>query len=101
MIEITTNSPVIRIEFAVVEGDNVFCDALNLTQAEYDALKPGELEERQAVRFANWKQNVAVASVRVPTTEEIEAQIAQLDEQKAELEAVKVDLVAKVGKVKA
>lgn len=59
--------PLINIPFTKTDGIYTLNDALNLTQAEIDALSDAGLEAMKQERFDNW---VAFITAPVPETEE-------------------------------
>ena len=59
--------PLINLPFTKTDGVNTLHDALNLTQAEIDALGEAGLEVMKQQRFDNW---VTFITTPVPATEE-------------------------------
>lgn len=59
--------PLINIPFVKTDGVNTLHDALNLTQAEIDALGEAGLEAMRQQRFDNW---IVVLTTPVPDLEE-------------------------------
>ena len=59
--------PLINLPFTKTDGVNTLHDALNLTQAEIDALGEAGLEAMRQQRFDNW---IVVLTTPVPETEE-------------------------------
>jgi hypothetical protein len=86
-----------------IKGQNLpYQDAFYMTQEEYAALKPETLSAMKAERIANWKSAVESVPVEVPLTkEQIQQQIASIEESKVALEAQKVELSAKLVAVEA
>jgi hypothetical protein len=77
------------VEFGI--GDiRQYNDTLYYTEAEYAALKEGDVEKEKQRRITNWVNHVKDASTRVPaepTKEEYEAMLAQQEEQVEELKS--------------
>ena len=94
-MDITVESPKVVIRFTV---NGEFSDALNLSQEEFAALKPGELEELQTVRYNSWKQSISQVSKIVgpePTVEELQAQLEAVAVEQAGLEQQLQSVLAK------
>lgn len=76
----------VQVRFTVVDGDHTYSDALYFTPAEFASLTPEQLMARKVERFQNWKA-IVTAPPRVPTQEEIQAQIAALTQQQLDTQA--------------
>jgi len=81
----------IREDVEFGKGDiRQYNDTLYYTEAEYASLKEGAIETEKQRRITNWVNHVKDASTKTPvepTKEEYEAQLAQQEEQVAELKS--------------
>ena len=94
---ITLQEPVVQIRFVSDEG---FADAINLSLADHAALKDGDIEAIAQQRLAGWKTFVAEQSTKPtvePTADELTAQLAQIAEDRAQLDILKAELTDKLN----
>lgn len=94
---ITIQDPVVQVRFTSDEG---YSDAINLSLEDHAALKDGDLLGIAAQRVADWKSFVTEQSMKVspePTDEEIQAQLAQIIEDRQQLNILEADLKAKLS----
>ena len=50
---------VIRFSWTVQDGVYVYMDTWEMTQEEWDALTPEEIEQRQQEQYAKWREHMA------------------------------------------
>ena len=81
-----------------VKGMNLqYSDALYYEPSVYAAMKQSDIDAVKAERVNNWKAIVEnPAPVKEPTKEELIAQIAAMDEQKASIESQKLEIQSKI-----
>lgn len=83
-------------------------DAISVTAEEYEKLKAGDaaavaaLEAEKVKRIAAWTECVKnPPAVKEPTVEDMQNELASLEEQKASIEARKTELTQKVAVLEA
>lgn len=96
----------IQHRFKVERDGLVLDDAITLPIAEYEAMKPEEIESAKEERFANFKEAVTnPPKQEEPTKEEkiasLDRDLASLEEQKVSLLALKSEEIAKVDEIAA
>lgn len=51
--------PLVRFSWSVQDNEYVYMDTWEMTQEEWDALTPEEIESRQKAQYAKWREHMA------------------------------------------
>ena len=51
--------PLVRFSWTVRDNEYVYMDTWEMTQEEWDALTPEEIEKRQQEQYAKWREYMA------------------------------------------
>jgi len=52
-------NPLVRFAWTVRDNEYVYMDTWEMTQEEWDALTPEEIEKRQQEQYAKWREHMA------------------------------------------
>ena len=52
-------NPLVRFAWTVRDNEYVYMDTWEMTQEEWDALEPEEIEKRQQEQYAKWREYMA------------------------------------------
>ena len=87
----------IQVQFTQTTEFGEYSDAIYFSPAEYEALTEEELTALQNERVANWIQTIKDSQVVVePTDEELLAEKTAIEQQIAQLEDRKEDIISQL-----
>lgn len=90
----------IRIKFTIERDGYSYADALYFSPQEYNSLTPEQIEAMKEERFQNWLTAINTPPVeQEQTSEDLQRSVEQIDEQIAQLTQQKEELQVKVEQV--
>ena len=58
-MELLNSQPLVRFSWTVRDNEYVYMDTWEMTQEEWEALTPEEIERRQKEQYAKWRAYMA------------------------------------------
>jgi len=58
-MELLNSQPLVRFSWTVRDNEYVYMDTWEMTQEEWEALTPEEIERRQKEQYAKWREHMA------------------------------------------
>lgn len=58
-MELINSDPLVRFSWSVQDNEYVYMDTWEMTQEEWDALTPEEIESRQKEQYKKWREYIA------------------------------------------
>lgn len=103
--QVPKEADIVRVQVVFTQDTECgqYRDALYFTPAEYAALKPADLAAKKQARVDTWVDRIKNPPPPVePTTEQLEAEVVEVQRQKTALDARLVELASLIAaKVKA